>query len=189
MNFPLILCPDTIKKIGISDCNYEASELMFDRFYEANVKNSSKTIIPKPLQPSLNFKFFYKLEDINILGILCLMLIWWIVLPTLLVLILIEIFKYSRSYIIYSKAYGKYKFLLQSTNEYIDHHDFYFLTLSRFNIHLLNADLELKQTIREIKNNKLKEIAKNIIKPTDINQVKSLRKGISMILPNNRTGS
>lgn len=179
MNFPLILIPDPIKKTDISNYNYEASELMFDRFYDANVKNSSKTIITKPLHPSLNFKFFYKLENINILGILCLMLIWWIILPTLLVFILIDIFKYLRSYIIYSKDYKKYKLLLQSTNEYIDHQDFYFLVLSRFDIHLLNADFELEQTIREIKNNKLKEIAKNIVQPTDINQVKNLRKGIS----------
>lgn len=179
MNFPLILYPDTLKEIGISDYNYEASGLMFGRFYELSVKSSSKTIITKPVQPSLKFEFFSKLEDINILGILGLLLIWWIVLPLLIVFSLIELFRYSKDYNIYSKALKKHRALLQSANKYIDYHEFHSLVLNEFKAYLLKADLELKRTISEIRNKKLEEIIKDIIKPIEIAQVSNIQKGIS----------
>lgn len=179
MNFPFILYPKSIEQLIKSEYRYEASELMFDRFYETCKKEHSKKIITKPIKPSLDTNFFAELEYIGILDILLLIFLWWIVLPFILVKFIIELFRYAKNYIAYAKVYKKYKFLIQLTEEYSDQSDFYFSVRRKFLLLSINDDIDLTKTITEVKRAKLKEITKDIVKPINHDQVINLQKGIS----------
>lgn len=177
MNFPYILYPKPLEKIVISDFIFEATELMFDRFYRASEKNSIKKIILKPTPPSYRIKAFYELEEINIFGIICLVMAFWLVVPVLIVVSLIESAKYVKNFLTYIKANKNYKRLLNLGSEYIDYQKFYFSVSYEFNKYLINADPELEQTKQELKSARLKEITEIILKPT--NSLHIQQKGIS----------
>lgn len=185
MKYPIIINPFEKITLDYDLIDKNANEFFFKQF---QIKFRGKKDVPiylynyEPRKPNFNFFERFDFNELDFLALIGLILIWWLVIPILIILFIIDCIKYVSDFNDYKIQYkdfiNKQPSIIVNNkkyNEFIDNE------IKEFEIFKNKNKLEYLETIEYFRKNSrenlIKELSLKIISPIKINNTP--RKGIS----------